>query len=206
MAWHRFCVKHGKELSEKEFDERLAGRANAEIFEFVFGRMLTGDEVQRYEAQKESLYRNLYKPVRKPLAGLMDLLRDLRGHGVPVGVGTMAPSENVSFILDGLGIRQWFQAVVDVGEITQGKPSPEVFLKAASKLRSPPEQCVVFEDSLSGVAAARAAVMKVVGVSTSLSPKDLRVADIVVSDFTGLTAKHLDDIIGHKTNGRANAK
>ncbi len=48
--------------------------------------------------------------------------------------------------------------------------------------------------------------MKVVGVSTSLSPKDLRVADIVVSDFTGLTAKYLDDIIGHKTNGSANAK
>ena len=89
-------------------------------------------------------------------------------------------------ILDGLALRPWFDAVVDGGMVTKGKPDPETFLLLADALKVAPARCVVFEDSLLGEEAARRAGMKVVAITTSHRADEFRWASVKAPDFLTL--------------------
>ncbi|HRR56999.1 MAG TPA: HAD-IA family hydrolase, partial [Acidobacteriota bacterium] len=106
-------------------------------------------------------------------------------------IATSGPPENVSLVTEELGLGKYFEAVVTGDEVTNGKPHPEAFLRAAEKLRLPSATCVVFEDSLSGVQAALAAGCRCVALTTSHSVEELR--DLrphrIVSDFRGLAVE-----------------
>jgi beta-phosphoglucomutase-like phosphatase (HAD superfamily) len=88
------------------------------------------------------------------------------------------------FILDGLNIRHFFKQVVTAEEIAHGKPNPEIYLLAAQKLAVTPQNCIAFEDSLSGIKSAQAAGLKVIGITTTHSAEELRIADKIVHSFT----------------------
>ncbi|PIR15137.1 MAG: haloacid dehalogenase, partial [Elusimicrobia bacterium CG11_big_fil_rev_8_21_14_0_20_64_6] len=120
-------------------------------------------------------------------AGLMPFLKGARAGGYRVGLGTGSKDDNVTFILDGLTLRPWFDAVVDGGMVTKGKPDPETFLILADKLKVPPKNCVVFEDSLLGEEAARRAGMKVIALTTSHRADEFKYASIKAADFLTLT-------------------
>jgi HAD superfamily hydrolase (TIGR01509 family) len=100
---------------------------------------------------------------------------------VPMAVATNAESANVHFVLENSSLAPFFRVVVDGSQVTQPKPHPEVFLTAARILGHSPADCVIFEDSLTGVTAARAAGAKVVGVATTLT--DLPGVDLMIRDF-----------------------
>ncbi len=107
--------------------------------------------------------------------------------GMRLGLGTGSKDDNVTFILDGLELRPWFDAVVDGGMVTKGKPDPETFLILADKLKVAPKDCVVFEDSLLGEEAARRAGMKVVAITTSHREDEFKHAALKAADFTTLS-------------------
>jgi beta-phosphoglucomutase-like phosphatase (HAD superfamily) len=83
-------------------------------------------------------------------------------------------------------LSSFFSIILDESCVSHGKPNPEIYLKAAAALQLPPERCIVFEDSLSGVAAAQAAGCKVVGVLTTHSADELAHSDMTIEDFTNL--------------------
>ena len=120
----------------------------------------------------------------------MDFLRATERAGILRAVGTAAPPENVTLVLDGLDLRRYFQAVVGGADIRHGKPDPEVFLIAADRLRVRPADCVVFEDAPAGVEAARRAGMQCVVVTTTLTAEKARRLPAtehvrhIVADFT----------------------
>jgi beta-phosphoglucomutase len=136
----------------------------------------------------EAAYRELYLPERAPAKGLLDFLKGARAGGYRIGLGTGSKDDNVSFILDGLGLRPWFDAVVDGGMVTKGKPDPQTFLILAEKLGAAPENCVVFEDSLLGEEAARRAGMAVVAITTSHRADEFKHATTKAPDFLTLSA------------------
>ena len=103
------------------------------------------------------LYRELYKPHIAPVEGLTALLDLLSRHQVPMAIATSGIAVNIEFMFENVPIRQHFRKVVDSSYITKGKPNPEIFLKAAAYLDTPPEKCLVFEDAVVGITAARAA-------------------------------------------------
>ncbi len=170
----------------------LAGKGNDEIFP----KVLPPETVERYgikllSDRKEKLYREIYAPDIKPADGLTDFLTDLRGHGYLCAVGSSGSRENVEFVLEKCGIKHMFDAVVNGDMVTRRKPDPEIFLTAAQMLGLPPEECVVFEDALAGLEAARRAGMKTVGVTTTLSMDVIckeAAPDLIIHDFTGMDA------------------
>jgi beta-phosphoglucomutase-like phosphatase (HAD superfamily) len=98
-----------------------------------------------------------------------------------MGLASNAEPANIAFVLDGLGLRRHFQVVVDGHQVDRPKPFPEIYLRAAELLGVAPAECVVFEDSPTGVEAGRAAGAKVVGVRTH--PVELEGVDLLIPDF-----------------------
>jgi beta-phosphoglucomutase len=104
------------------------------------------------------------------VAGITDWLAHVSG--APIALATNAERANVDFVLDGGGLRRYFDAIVDGSQVERPKPAPDVYLRAAELLEIPPRNCIVFEDSPVGVAAAVAAGMRVVGVLTHAAALD----------------------------------
>jgi HAD superfamily hydrolase (TIGR01509 family) len=147
--------------------ERMYGKRNDEIVRDFFGDGLAAAEVLRRGAEKETLYRQLAsKRVEQMLVpGLREFLDRYRS--VPKALATNAEPSNVEFILTESGLRPYFAAVVDGGQVSKPKPDPEIYLLAAARLGANPRNCIVFEDSYSGLSAALAAQMRVVGILTT---------------------------------------
>ncbi len=123
--------------------------------------------------EKEGIYRELYRPILKPMAGLMDFLGQLHAQCVPCAVASNAPEPNARMILEALGVEDLFAAVITPGPAMPGKPEPDIFLAAAAALGLPPARCVVFEDSYSGFLAAEAAGMPCTAILHGASPVSL---------------------------------
>ena len=104
------------------------------------------------------------------MAGIAEWLEHVAG--APIALATNAERANVDFTLDGAGLRRYFDVIVDGSQVARPKPAPDVYLRAAELLKIAPRNCIVFEDSPVGVAAAVAAGMRVVGVRTHPSPLD----------------------------------
>jgi beta-phosphoglucomutase family hydrolase len=186
-AWTRFFKTKGIDIELQEFREKTMGMPTREVLRYYFKREVPIAEADAAAVVKETLYRELYLPDRAVAKGLLPFLKGARAGGYRVGLGTGSKDDNVAFILDGLALRPWFDAVVDGGMVTKGKPDPETFLILAAKLGVAPERCVVFEDSLLGEEAARRAGMKVVAITTSHRADEFKHAALKAADFTSLS-------------------
>jgi beta-phosphoglucomutase len=165
-TWVEFNRGYGIETTP-EMLQRMYGKRNDWIVRDFYGDDLPEDEVFRRGAAKEQLYRDRIEARLDGLLvpGIREFLEEYGNN--PIALATNAEPANVNFVLDRAGLRQFFRAVVDGHQVEKPKPDPEVYVKAAGLLGVEPRNCIVFEDSLSGVAAARAAAMKVIGVCTT---------------------------------------
>jgi beta-phosphoglucomutase len=193
-AWELFIRKYAPNLEIGDVTPHY-GKTNTDLMSYVFNRRLTPDEVERYGEEKEQLYRELYASGMAPLPGLLDFLRELKEKGRHAVVATSAPKSNVDFLLDGLQIRGFFNAVVDASHVSRGKPDPEIYLKAAARVGCRPEACVVFEDAIAGVEAGRRAGMMVVGVATTLPAERLTGTVLVIRNFYEVNVTRLNELL-----------
>lgn len=182
-AWQEFAKRHNVELSEAEYRRKVAGKKNDQIVKTLFGDM-SPEETQRLGDEKEVLYRELYAPDIEAVRGLHETVNELERHGLRLAIATTANKANREFVLDALGLQDRFELVLGEEHVSHGKPHPEIYLSAAQKLGVEPAECLVFEDSPSGVAAAKEAGMTVAGLLTLHTPEELKQADYTVSDFT----------------------
>jgi HAD superfamily hydrolase (TIGR01509 family) len=180
-AWEAFNRRYGLETTEA-MHGRMYGRRNDEIVREYFGEDLSAEEVAARGLAKEALYREM---ITDQISGmLLPGLRSFldRRKEIPKAVASNAEEANVDFLLDRSGLRPYFQVVLNGGQVHRPKPDPEIYLLAAEQLGVTPKECVVFEDSHSGVAAARAAGMPVVGILTTHD--DLPGAQLTIDNFT----------------------
>lgn len=190
-AWRAISRRLGVEATAERFAREFAGQKNEEILPRLLGRAIPREELERLAEEKETHYRELYGPHLALHKGAAGFLERLRGAGVRLAVATAAPLGNRNLVLDGLGIREWFERVVGAEEVERGKPSPDIFLAAAKALGVEPEACVAFEDAVNGVRAARAAGMLTVGVTTT-TPAEVLIeagAHWAVPDYDALPAE-----------------
>ena len=190
-AWQAFAKKYELGITEKFYKENMNGRTMKSCLELVFGREMDQNEVHKFDEEKETLYREIYKPELKPHTGLIELLNEAKSKNVSLAVATSAPPVNVDFTLDGLGIRHYFTSIVDATQVSRGKPNPEVYLKSSANLGLTPSKCVVFEDALRGMESGRNAGCKVVGVATTHKPEEIIGTDLVINSFKDVTVDGL---------------
>lgn len=193
-AWKEFCLRHKFSLTDDEFKKYIYGRINKDILNFLYKRPLTSDETEMFSQEKEDIYREIYKPVIKLSDGLLNLLVELKPNGVKTAVATSAPKSNIEFVFDNTGIRDFFEIVIDESSINSGKPDPEIYLKASDLLNIVPGNCIVFEDSVSGINSAKKAGMKVIAITTTHSVSELRAADLTINSFVEVDVKKLLEI------------
>jgi beta-phosphoglucomutase len=166
QAWAAFNLRNGLETTE-EMQQGMYGKRNDQIVRYFFGEGLSPEEVARRGAAKEELYREMLRDRLEEILvpGIREFLK--RYCDVPKALATNGELANVDFLLDGAGFRPYFQAVVNGQQVRHPKPHPEIYQRAAELLETEPGNCIVFEDSYSGVEAARAAGMRIVLVSTT---------------------------------------
>jgi beta-phosphoglucomutase len=164
-AWEVFNRRFGL-LTTEAMHESMYGKRNDEIVRNFFGELPAAEVVSR-GAAKEELYREMVAGRTEDflVPGVREFLERYRG--ARKGVATNGEPANLNFILDGTGLRQYFQVTVDGSQVTNPKPHPEIYLRAADLLGAAPDNCIVFEDSHAGVQAARGAGMKVIGICTT---------------------------------------
>jgi HAD superfamily hydrolase (TIGR01509 family) len=190
ISLKQFCKKYGHDLSEEQLKERIYGRTNKDWLANVFGP-LEEEQLKAYADEKEALFRELYKDDIHEVAGLTNFLQTLETQNIPRAIATSAPRANVDFTLAKTGTGRFFPVILDESFVSKGKPDPEIYLKTAAALHFLPEQCIVFEDSLSGVRAGKRAGCKVVGITTTHTREELDETDLVIDDFVGIDPKTL---------------
>ncbi|MBD7966790.1 beta-phosphoglucomutase [Paenibacillus gallinarum] len=184
---------------DKEFNEKLKGVSRMESLELILslGDAAYSDEEKNALAEKKNdLYKEMIQKVTPAdlLPGIEALLKELQEAGI--GIALASASKNAPFILDRLGVTHYFNHVVDVNLIKQGKPDPEIFLTGAAKLGVLPEDCVGIEDAEAGIESILSAGMYAVGVG---NPAQMQKADLIVSSTAELSLSLLKENFKQKT-------
>lgn len=193
------CHRHSWELLAAQMNRALPagyfeasfGRKNAEIIPELLGWASDPAEIDAISCRKEALYREVVKDRgMQALPGVLEWLRRLADAGIPCGIGSSTARANIELSLDLIGCAPFFRTIVSAEDVKLGKPHPEVFLTVAARLGMPAERCVVFEDALFGLEAARRAGMKCIAVTTTNPAEKLRaLADRVVARLDELTVQ-----------------
>lgn len=187
-AWRRLADELGFSFTEKD-NERLKGVSRMQSLEILLevgglaGRFSAVEKEQMAERKNRWYVEYISQMTpREILPGVLSFLAQLRADGLRIALGSA--SKNTGLILERLQLGRWFDAVVDGTMVVHTKPDPEVFITCAERLGGVPSQrCVVFEDAVAGIEAARAAGMYSVGVGNR---HVLSAADCVIAGFEGV--------------------
>jgi beta-phosphoglucomutase len=164
-AWKIACEELGRPFTRADFAATF-GRRNPEIMKVLFGERFGSAEVDAIGVHKEELYREAaLKKGIVLLPGVRSLLEGLREAGFRQAIGSSAPRANVDLIMKMTGTADFFSGISAMEDTQRGKPDPQVFLIAAEQIGVAPARCVVFEDAVAGIEAARAGGMRSVAVT-----------------------------------------
>jgi beta-phosphoglucomutase len=194
-SWRRMGEAVGLEMGEQQFAATF-GRTTRDIIEYLWGEELADADVAAWDDQKEAAYREILEEDFPEMDGASELLRSLHEAGFRLAVGSSGPPENVELVLRKLRGGAHIAATVSGQEVTQGKPHPEVFLKAAAKLGVEPRNCAVVEDAPAGVEAARRAGMAAIALTGTADRGTLaRHAHVVVDSLRELSPESVREVI-----------
>lgn len=187
-VWYEIARKYGSKLSLKEVGEKAYG-INPEIMERIFPGKYNDAQKDEIANEKEELFRQRFDPEKHVIKGFIHFLDALYLKGIPMVIGSAAPPENIRFFMNALGIGHYFKGEVHEDMVVEGKPNPDVFVKAAALIGIPTQDCIVFEDSTSGAEAAHHAGSKIIIVLSTKKKSDFDgIGGIIgfVDDFTEL--------------------
>ena len=198
-SWQQMLAEHQIELTEDQFRTTF-GRTSADILRELCGNKFTETERLAMDDRKEALYRDLIRAAFPAVDGARELIDDLTAAGIALAVGSSGPPENIKLTLDCLGRAEKFSACITRGDVTWGKPNPQVFQLAGDRLGLPPARCCVVEDAPAGVEAANRAGMASIGLTGTVTPGELAHADLVVEALGQLSPEVITGLISRKTS------
>ena len=194
-SWEILATKRGLPLPPDHF-KRGFGKKNNVIIPDL-GWTADPTEVDALAHEKEEIYRAMVREKGiEPLPGVRELLAGLREKGIPCAIASSTERANLDLPLDLMGLRDFFQVIVSGEEVIHGKPDPAVFLVAAKRLGIVPADCVVIEDALVGIEAAKRAGMAVLAVATTNPLEALGSADAAIGSMAEVTPDRLSALAG----------
>jgi HAD superfamily hydrolase (TIGR01509 family) len=192
ISWRDTLAAEGIAITHEQFLSSF-GQRNDSILPQWLGSAATPEGIARIGNAKEILYRQLvHRYGISALPGVADWLHRLHNQGWLQAVASAAPRANIDAILESLSATHIFQAIVSAEDVHRGKPDPEVYLVAASRVGVPPERCIVVEDAVAGVDGARRAGMRSIGVSRTA---DRLSADVVVQSLDALDSDAFERLL-----------
>jgi len=190
-SWVELFKDFGLEgLDAEKYLVETAGMKGHDVLRYFLDPNISEAEAGRFTELKDFLYRVKSRDLIKPMPGLCEFLDTADKKKIRLGIGTGAGPRNIDYVLDLLNLTDRFQAIVNPSHVHSGKPHPDIFLRAAELLDADPSECIVFEDALPGVEAARRAGMRCVAVTTTNSADAFSGFDNIVkiiNDFTELS-------------------
>jgi beta-phosphoglucomutase len=192
ISWRDTLAQEGITITREQFLSSF-GQRNDSIIPRWLGAAATPERIEKIGKAKEELYRHLVR--RKgisPLPGVAYWLQRLGEQGWRQAVASAAPRANIDVILAALSATHVFQAIVSAEDVHRGKPDPEVYLTAASRVGVQPEKCIVVEDAVAGIEGAQRAGMRSIGVSRNGHPLS---ADVVVRSLDLLESDAFDVLL-----------
>jgi beta-phosphoglucomutase len=193
-SWTKLYSEIGEPYSEAEFAMDF-GRTSRDILRRKFGEEFSDARIRELDGRKESLFRDELRTDFPIMRGARELIDSLAADGFLLAVGSSGPPENIALCLEHLDRGEKIRSVVTGADVTRGKPDPQVFELAASRLGVPPKGCAVVEDAVHGVEAAKRAGMKSVGLTGTVTREQLAMADVVVEQLTEITPGQLRKLI-----------
>lgn len=197
-AWQCLGRELGRAMSLAQFNA-LFGRINREIIGSLWGDLVGERGVDYWSEWKEAAYRRILMENFPAMDGAVNLVDALKAAGFLLAIGSSGPPENIACVLEGLGRRDAFDAIVSGHEVTRGKPDPQVFLLAARKLDLAPRGCAVIEDSVHGLEAAARAGMTPIALTGTVPRADLEGrAALVVDSLKSLSPERIAALVDAK--------
>lgn len=184
-AWQETFARRGIKFTKKDFI-KLFGTRNDFIIGSIMGQELPEVDVKIMVQEKEENFRRKATGSVKPFPGVVRLLNAIKKGNFKLGLVSSAPKENIDLVLRELDLEGIFDCVVFGQEVSESKPSPQIYLLAAKKLGATPNDCVVIEDSPLGVKAARTARMKCLAVANTHPRQRLEEADKIVDSLENM--------------------
>lgn len=198
-SWEILAVRHGLDLPADHF-KRGFGKKNNMIIPDL-GWATETAAVDALAGEKEEIYRSLVREHGiEPLPGVRTLLSALQEEGIACAIASSTEHANIDLLLDLMALRGSFRVVVAGEDVVHGKPDPAVFLLAAERLKTAPAECVVIEDALVGIEAAKHADMPVLAVATTNPVEALASADAAVATMTDVTTELLAQVARGQKN------
>lgn len=192
-SWDVFLTRRGVPTVGEDFFRRTAGRTGVEVMRELFGARPEPD-LHALVREKEEIYRELFAPEFREIAGFRAFAREAKAAGVRLACATAGDPDNIAFALSGLAMDDFFDAAVGAHDVARGKPEPDLFLLAAQRVGVAPAHCLVFEDAPLGIEAARRAGMRAVAIASTVPAEELGAPRHVIAratDFTTLDARAL---------------
>lgn len=191
-AWRQAMQREGRQLTHADF-KRTFGQRNDTVLRDMLDPHISDADIQRIADFKEATYRTLVRERGiAPLPGVLHWLSVLQDAGWKQAVASAAPRANVDAIAEAMNITHFFDALTSAEDVTRGKPDPQVYLVAASRVGASPAQSIVIEDAPAGVEGAKRAGMKRIGVRSSHGELE---ADIVVDSLEALSHDAFDRLL-----------
>jgi beta-phosphoglucomutase family hydrolase len=182
QAWREAFGEQGVTFTEQEFQKNF-GRKNNDIIRAKLGEEVSEDKIKLIAERKETKFRAKVVGKVEILPGVEKLLRIFKDRGLKQALASSAPQQNIQLILGRLKLTDFFNCIVSGEEVSQGKPAPAIFLTAAQKLGGFPNDCLVIEDAVAGIKAAKTAGMKCLAVTNTHPRESLKEANLVVDSL-----------------------
>ena len=182
-TWMEVLRPHGIEVTREYYDERLAGRVNADVVDDVLPDLSEKERSELIQAEEERS-RDRIRQIG-PLPGLLDLLDEGRRRELTLALVTNSVQADSEQILQPLELEGTFDPIVYPSEVSESKPEPAPYLEVLDRLEIEAGEALAFEDSVTGAEASRAAGIQTVGISSVHTPEELKEAgvDLVIGDF-----------------------
>ena len=179
-AWKIFFNENKVENFSEKLNEYKGG-GTLDLMRTVYGNQYSKKELKKMSEDKEKIFRKIYKGEIKQILGFKNFLDELKSKDIMVGLASNAIRKNVSMIINELEIYDYFDSIICGDEVINGKPNPEMFNETIDRFNINKDECLIFEDSLEGILAAKNSGVKVIGITSSSSNKVLKDAGCVMS-------------------------
>jgi beta-phosphoglucomutase len=194
LAWQKLFGDYGKTLSFDDYIPLLGIRSFYVASKFL--PLKNEEDLNDALAKKLVYFREVVEENGiNSIPHVDEFIKKLKEHKIPLALATSSRRAKMKMVMEEVGLLSFFDVIVAGEDVTNGKPSPEIFLKAASMLNVAPGNCVVFEDAANGVKAAKKASMKCVAIASEITKGLLDEADVIIESFENLEVENLCSLL-----------